>query len=178
MRLLLIFILGLVSFQTAAFTPYDPAQSSPAEEEAVWNEMQDENALLHLSKLTPMGYEQTGIASMYWQPQPIACGPGRFNPNAMTAAHKTLPCWSKVKVTSLATGRSVVVTINDRGPYIKGRIIDLSRAAFAKIDNTGKGLTRVKVEKISSGKSKSSNGSAKKKIPRRDDGLNRRHRDV
>jgi len=88
---------------------------------------------------------QTGIASFYWQPQAVACG-GRFNPNAMTAAHKTLKCGSKVKVTNKRNGRSVVVTINDRGPYIKGRIIDLSKAAAQQIGMVSSGLAPVTVE--------------------------------
>lgn len=90
----------------------------------------------------------TIMASFYWQPQAIACGPGRFNPNAMTAAHKTLPCGTKLRVTSASTGKSVVVTINDRGPYIKGRSLDLSRAAFAAIDNPKKGVARVKIARL------------------------------
>jgi rare lipoprotein A len=52
-----------------------------------------------------------------------------MNPNAMTAAHKTLPLGSVVKVVNQRTGKSIKVTINDRGPYVKGRIIDLSKAA-------------------------------------------------
>lgn len=90
---------------------------------------------------------QSGIASFYWQPQPVACG-GRFNPNAMTAAHKTLPCGSKVRVTNNRNGKSVVVTINDRGPYVKGRIIDLSKAAAQVIGMTGAGLAPVTVSRL------------------------------
>jgi peptidoglycan lytic transglycosylase len=52
-----------------------------------------------------------------------------MNPNAMTAAHKSLPLGSVVKVVNQRTGKSIQVIINDRGPYVKGRIIDLSRAA-------------------------------------------------
>ncbi len=87
---------------------------------------------------------QMGVASYYWQPQRVASG-GWFNPNAMTAAHKTLPFGTRVRVTRTDTGRSVVVTINDRGPYIRGRIIDLSRAAAQSIGMTGQGLARVQV---------------------------------
>lgn len=90
------------------------------------------------------GSHQSGIASYYWQPQRVASG-GWFNPNAMTAAHKTLPFGTRVRVTSQATGRSVVVTINDRGPYIRGRIIDLSRAAAGVIGMRGSGIARVQV---------------------------------
>ena len=67
---------------------------------------------------------------------------------AMTAAHPTLPLPSYVLVTSLASGKSVVVRINDRGPFAKGRIIDLSYAAASKLGYLGKGVSRVRVEKI------------------------------
>ena len=61
----------------------------------------------------------------------------RFNTNAYTAAHKTLPFGTKVKVTNKNTGRSVVVRINDRGPYLHGRVIDLSRASARAIGISG-----------------------------------------
>ena len=86
-----------------------------------------------------------GMASFYWQPQALASG-GRFNPNGMTAAHKTLPFGTRVRVTHLGNGRSVEVKINDRGPYIAGRIIDLSRAAAGVIGMTAQGVARVAVE--------------------------------
>ena len=89
---------------------------------------------------------QTGIASYYWQPQAVACG-GRFNPHAMTAAHKTLPCGSVVEVTG-RNGRTVTVTINDRGPFIRGRIIDLSLAAAKKLGMTKSGLTKVTIRRV------------------------------
>ena len=89
---------------------------------------------------------ESGMASYYWQPQAVACG-GRFNPKALTAAHKRLPCGAKVRVTNKRNGKSVVVTINDRGPFIKGRIIDLSLAAAKIIGMTGSGLAPVTVKK-------------------------------
>jgi rare lipoprotein A len=92
----------------------------------------------------PAGSGQHGVASFYWQPQRVASG-GWFNPNAMTAAHRTLPFGTRVRVTHAATGRSVDVRINDRGPYIAGRIIDLSRAAAGVIGMTGQGIARVRV---------------------------------
>ncbi len=61
----------------------------------------------------------------------------RFNTNAYTAAHKTLPFGTKVKVTNARTGKSVVVRINDRGPYAHGRVIDLSKASARAIDISG-----------------------------------------
>lgn len=93
------------------------------------------------------GGGSTGIASYYWQGQQTASG-ARFNPSAMTAAHRTLPFGTKVRVTNHNNGRSVVVTINDRGPFIKGRIIDLSRGAAQVIGMTGSGLARVSVERL------------------------------
>jgi rare lipoprotein A len=87
----------------------------------------------------------TGMASFYWQPQRVASG-GWFNPNALTAAHKTLPFGTRVRVTHLGNGRSVDVTINDRGPFIAGRIIDLSKRAAGVINMTGQGVARVRME--------------------------------
>jgi len=91
---------------------------------------------------------QIGTASWY--------GPGfhghatasgeRFNQHALTAAHRTLPLGTEAKVTNLATGQSVIVTINDRGPYVKGRYLDLSRAAAKQIGLTKKGVAKVKIE--------------------------------
>lgn len=92
-------------------------------------------------------YYQSGIASHYWQPQGTGCPPyKRFNPKAMTAAHKKLPCGTKIKVTNLDNKKSVIVVINDRGPYVGNRILDLSEASFLKIAQKSSGLTRVKIE--------------------------------
>lgn len=90
------------------------------------------------------GSVQSGVASYYWQRQRVASG-GWFNPRAMTAAHKTLPFGTKVRVTHASTGRSVVVTINDRGPYAAGRVIDLSLAAASLLGMTGGGVARVRL---------------------------------
>lgn len=70
----------------------------------------------------------------------------RFNKRAMTAAHKTLPFGTRVRVTRADTGKSVVVRINDRGPFKPGRIIDLSEKAAEDLGMTGKGVTPVKLE--------------------------------
>ena len=68
-----------------------------------------------------------------------------FNPNKLTAASKTLPIGSRVRVTNPDNGRSVVVRINDRGPYVRGRSLDLSSAAARRIGVTHKGVCRVRV---------------------------------
>jgi rare lipoprotein A len=69
-----------------------------------------------------------------------------FNPDALTAAHKTLPFDTKVRVTNPANGKSVTVRINDRGPFIDGRCLDLSRAAFASIASLDVGAMTVRYE--------------------------------
>ena len=87
----------------------------------------------------------SGKASFYGKPQKTASGE-RFDPRKLTAAHKTLPMHSVVRVINLKNGKSVIVRINDRGPYIRGRIIDLSTAAAEKIDMINAGVAPVKVE--------------------------------
>lgn len=97
-----------------------------------------------------VGYTEHGIASYYamkFQFRKTASGE-RFNQLALSAAHKTLPLGTKVRVTNLENNRSVTVRINDRGPFIDGRIIDLSRYAFSRIGDTKRGLLNVRIEVI------------------------------
>ncbi len=70
----------------------------------------------------------------------------RFNPQALTAAHRSLPMGTKIRVTNQANGRSVVVRINDRGPFARGRIIDVSLAAAREIAMIRSGTARVRLE--------------------------------
>jgi rare lipoprotein A len=74
----------------------------------------------------------------------------KFNPNAMTAAHKTLPFGTRVRVTNLANGKQVTVRINDRGPYGAGRCLDLTTAAFKMIGSTSTGVLNVRYEVLKS----------------------------
>jgi rare lipoprotein A len=85
---------------------------------------------------------QCGGASWYAMRTRTASGE-RMNPKAMTAAHRSLPLGTKVKVTNKRNGRTVVVRINDRGPFIRGRILDLSRAAARKLGFVHRGHTPV-----------------------------------
>jgi rare lipoprotein A (peptidoglycan hydrolase) len=71
-----------------------------------------------------------------------------FNPNELTAASKTLPLGSDVRVTNPENGRSVIVRINDRGPYVRGRSLDLSRSAAQRIGLTAEGVGRVRVSRV------------------------------
>ena len=92
------------------------------------------------------GHSFAGIASFYGNESGSKTASGqRFNQNAMTAAHRTLPFGTKLKVTH--GGRSVVVTINDRGPFIKGRVLDLSTGAASAVGLThAKGVGHVVAE--------------------------------
>ncbi|MBO6826855.1 MAG: septal ring lytic transglycosylase RlpA family protein [Sneathiella sp.] len=96
------------------------------------------------------GYVETGIASWYGEPfhgRKTANGE-TYNMNLMTAAHKTLPMPTDVRVTNLENGRSIVVTINDRGPFVHGRIIDLSRRAAQLLGVIRNGTAKVRVEAL------------------------------
>lgn len=93
---------------------------------------------------------EDGIASWYGgrhHGRPTASGKP-FDQNAMTAAHRTLPLGSRVRVTLLPDGPSLALTITDRGPFVRGRIIDVSRGAAARLGFAGRGLARVRVERI------------------------------
>lgn len=96
-------------------------------------------------RLTGTGHALNGIASYYWQEQMTATGE-RFDKRALTAAHKTLPFGTKVRVTRVDNGDSVVVRINDRGPFTPGRVIDLSERAAEEIGMTGRGVATVQLE--------------------------------
>jgi len=99
---------------------------------------------------TLIGFTEHGVASFYslkYQFRKTSSGE-RFNQLALTAAHRTLPFGTKVLVINLENTRSVIVKVNDRGPFIDGRIIDLTRYAFSKIGDTEKGLIKVKIEVI------------------------------
>ena len=96
-------------------------------------------------------YDEVGIASWYGPNfhGKITANGAIYDMNALTAAHKTLPMPSKVRVTNLSNGRSLIVDINDRGPFINGRIIDLSRRASQLLGFEDKGLAMVRVQTVS-----------------------------
>jgi rare lipoprotein A len=90
---------------------------------------------------------QCGSASWYALTSKTASGE-RMNPSAMTAAHRSLPFGSKVRVVNQRNGKAVVVRINDRGPFIKGRVIDLSKAAAGELGFVNAGHTKICMETI------------------------------
>ncbi len=106
-------------------------------------------------KSTQLIARSYGQASFYGnQPGeggPLTANGERYNPGGLTAAHKTLPFGTRVRVTSPNTGRSVVVRINDRGPFVGNRVIDLSVAAARAIGLTNSGVGRVRMEILGGG---------------------------
>ena len=87
---------------------------------------------------------QSGAASWYGSGHRTASGE-RFNPNGMTAAHRSLPFGTKVRVENRRTGRAVIVRINDRGPFVRGRIIDLSRGSARALGMGGTSYVSLQV---------------------------------
>jgi rare lipoprotein A len=93
---------------------------------------------------------EVGLASWYadrFHGRPTASGQP-YDEAALTCAHRTAPFGTRLRVTDLDGGRSVVVTVNDRGPHVAGRVVDLSRAAAERLDMLGRGLVRVRVERV------------------------------
>ncbi|MFN3305865.1 MAG: septal ring lytic transglycosylase RlpA family protein [Candidatus Kapaibacteriota bacterium] len=108
------------------------------------------NSQTHPKSNATNKYVEIGLASYYsdsFTGKKTASG-SIYNPNEMTAAHPSLPLGSLIKVTNLDNKREVVVIVNDRGPFVSGRIVDLSKAAAKALDFIEKGVIRVKIELI------------------------------
>ena len=88
-----------------------------------------------------------GVASFYSDEQQTANGE-IFNPNALTAAHPTLPFGTRLRVTNLATGRFVTVRVNDRGPFVPGRVVDVSYSAAETLGIVERGVAKVKLDVV------------------------------
>jgi len=94
------------------------------------------------------GYVETGKASFYadWHQSKKTANGELYDHALNTAAHRSLPFGTNVRVTNIANGKSVVVKINDRGPFVRHRILDLSKSAFDSIADTSSGIIEVKIE--------------------------------
>jgi len=88
-----------------------------------------------------------GIASYYWQGTKTASGE-KFNTNDLTAAHPTLPFGTRLRVTNVSSGQSVTVRVNDRGPFVRGRVVDVSYAAAEELGMVGGGVAKVKLDVV------------------------------
>jgi rare lipoprotein A len=93
------------------------------------------------------GKAQGGVASFYWQGSKTASGE-KFDPKELTAAHPTLPFGTKLRVTNTHTGRSVTVRVNDRGPYVQGRVVDVSYSAAQELGMINRGVAKVKLDVV------------------------------
>jgi rare lipoprotein A len=88
-----------------------------------------------------------GVASFYTEGTKTASGE-KFNTMEMTAAHPTLPFGTRLRVTNVASGQSVTVRVNDRGPYVQGRVVDVSYSAADALGMVGKGVAKVKLDVV------------------------------
>jgi rare lipoprotein A len=89
----------------------------------------------------------SGVASFYSEGERTANGE-KFDPHELTAAHRSLPFGTKLRVTNVATGKSVTVRVNDRGPYVAGRVVDVSYAAAGALGMVGRGTAKVKLDVV------------------------------
>ena len=142
LRILISLAVVLILFNGCAIAPryVSPGKSDSAREKKI-------------EKPATGQYIQTGMASYYaekFQGRKTASGE-IYNMNKFTAAHRSLPFNTEIKVTNLENSRSVIVRVNDRGPFAKGRIIDLSKAAASQIGLLRKGVGKVRVELTGSG---------------------------
>ena len=96
---------------------------------------------------TPTRIASQGIASFYTEDQQTASGE-KFDTHDLTAAHPTLPFGTRLRVTNVETGRSVTVRINDRGPYVPGRVVDVSHSAADALGMVESGVAKVKLDVV------------------------------
>lgn len=88
-----------------------------------------------------------GLASFYSEDTQTASGE-KFDANELTAAHPSLPFGTRLRVTNVSTGRSVTVRVNDRGPYVRGRVVDVSYSAAEALGMVGQGVAKVKLDVV------------------------------
>lgn len=158
----LTFGLGLLStLAGCASLPREPVMPAPERSAAVIDEAEPPRRRGKTSRpyrvkgktyrpmLSSRGYREVGIASWYGFESGSRTATGeRFNPHSLSAAHKTLPLPTRVRVTNLANGRSTILVVNDRGPFIPGRLIDLSLGAAKRLSMHRHGTTKVLVEAL------------------------------
>jgi rare lipoprotein A len=101
----------------------------------------------------PEGWSETGVASWYGNPfhgRTTASGE-RYDMEELTCAHKTLPFGTRIRVENLDNGRAIILRVNDRGPFVKGRIVDVSRKAARELGMLGPGTARIRITVVGSG---------------------------
>jgi len=151
----LLFVLLLVSCSSTSYSAYDKSYSADYKTPegavmtgAVYDRPYTVRGITYYRLKSVKTFRQRGIASWYGKEEhgKLTASGERYNMYALTAAHKQLPLGSRVHVRCRETGRDIVVTINDRGPHVPGRVIDLSYTGALKLDIVDKGLTHVTLE--------------------------------
>lgn len=151
-KLILLFVLPMVS----ACLPFNNGYEVQVHDSAATKNLKGHqkpysvNGELYQPLLEHHGYVEEGTASWYgadFHGKPTSCGE-IYDMNAMTSAHKILPLGVHLRVTNLRNNRAVVVRVNDRGPFVKSRIIDLSYAAAKQLDIVASGTAPVRIESI------------------------------
>lgn len=149
-RVLLIVLTGLLG-GCASEPPLHPTGNQATlpsyDDKASYNRPYTVKGKTYYPLLSANGYREKGLASWYGAESGNRTASGsRFNPKGLSAAHKTLPIPSRVRVTNLSNGRSIDVVVNDRGPFYDDRLIDLSRGAAQQIGV--RGLTEVEIQSL------------------------------
>jgi rare lipoprotein A len=153
--LLLAAVLGLLPLAACAPSPFanknefvtGGRQSSPANHPSsvVRRENVPKKSISIATGTSPTNRD--GIASFYTEDEQTASGE-KYDPNKLTAAHPTLPFGTRVRVTNLVNGHSVVVRVNDRGPFIPGRVVDVSYSAAETLGIVERGIVKVKLDVV------------------------------
>jgi rare lipoprotein A len=134
---------AVVNDKSASPAVHRPAASKPTREASFLRNRQVAAVAKEPAETPDALY---GIAS-YYNGTRTASGE-KFDAKELTAAHRTLPFGTRLRVTNVTTGRSVTVRVNDRGPFVPGRVVDVSHAAAEKLGMVGSGLAKVKVDVV------------------------------
>jgi rare lipoprotein A len=114
---------------------------------SLWSRSAEAKQQVTSATKTETGNSSYGLASFYGHESRTASGE-KFDRGELTAAHRTLPFGTRVRVTNVATGKSVTVRINDRGPYVPGRVVDVSHSAAESLGIVRQGVAKVKVDVV------------------------------
>ena len=135
-----------VSLAVLAACAQSPTVTSKSEMHSMGRQASRERPILENNQAA-LGATSYGLASYYEDGTQTANGEN-FDPQALTAAHPDLPFGTKLRVTNVATGKSVIVRVNDRGPFVPGRIVDVSHSAAAALGIIEQGTAKVKVDVV------------------------------
>ena len=135
-----------VSLAVLAACAQSPTVTSKSEMHSMGRQASPERPVVGNNQVA-LGATSYGLASYYEEGTQTASGEN-FDPQALTAAHPDLPFGTKLRVTNVATGKSVIVRVNDRGPFVYGRIVDVSHSAAAALGIVEQGTAKVKVDVV------------------------------